>query len=96
MSNLLGSKKLPDLDGQIHITICKTSQFDYKKAEILGYRSQSKFWSGITNDSSILTWSGLDDTLKFDEAFTQLFSSSDGVSLQKDFILERNEDVQGV
>ena len=60
----------------------------------MGFRSQTKFWNGIINDSTILTWNGLNDSLKFDVVFQQLFSGSDGVSLQMDVVMERNENVQ--
>ena len=77
------------------MTICKTSQFNnYTKAENLGYRGSSQVRSGITNNSSILTWNGIDDTLKFDVLFQQLYSGSDGVSLLMDVVMENDETVQ--
>ena len=60
----------------------------------MGYEGSSRFLSGITNNSSILTWNGIDDTLKFDAAFQQLFSGSDGVLLDVDVVLKMNEDLK--
>ena len=85
---------MSELDGQIHITICKTSQFNYTASETLGYNGSTLYWNGITNDSSILTWTGLDDTLKFAEAFLFLYTGSKSVSMQVNQTIERNKGVK--
>ena len=42
----MGTKSLSDLDKKVLVAICKLSQFDYKRAPIIGYKYQNDFFSG--------------------------------------------------
>ena len=92
---LLDSKTLTNLEGQIQITVCKTSQYNFNRSKTLGYGYRiSDFWRGYTNDSSILTWTGPDETLTYDQAFQFLFSGSGNVTMLMDILMQDNKDLK--
>ena len=92
---ILDSKKLSDLDGQVQITVCKTSQYNFNRSKTLGYGYPiANFWRGYTNDSSILTWTGYDDSLTYDKAFQFLFSGSGNVSMVMDIAMQDNKNLK--
>ena len=61
------------LELPIMIAACKTSQFNYGKAKQLGYKFSVDFFSGITTDADIISWSGLQNNSSFNETFAQIF-----------------------
>ena len=42
----LGTKSLKDLDNPVLVSVCKIPQFDYERANSIGYRHNSHFFSG--------------------------------------------------
>ena len=91
---LLDSKTLTNLEGQIQITVCKTSQYNWTRSKTLGYSRSSDFWRGYRNESSTLTWTGPDETLTYNQAFQFLFSGSGNVSMLMDILMQDNKDLK--
>ena len=53
-----GRKVMSTLDLPILVTICKTSQFDYARSPLIGYRSSTPFLTGEHNNKTIISWKG--------------------------------------
>ena len=69
-----GSKTLSNLEKPILITICKTSQFNYDRSPLIGYRSSTSFLTGKHSNSTILSWKGAGN-MTFNDIKNYLFQS---------------------
>ena len=70
-----GSKSLSKLDKAILITICKTSQFDYDRAPLIGYRSSTPFLTGEHRNTTTLSWKGAGN-MTFNETRNYLYHTA--------------------
>ena len=84
-----GTKTLSTLQRPIAITVCKTSQFNFDYSEELTYEYASRFYFGTPSNTSILSWSGPDGDMTFDETVSRLYNSS----LEHVYFVRGNENV---
>ena len=68
------SKTINNFDKHILITICKSSQFDYIRSPLLGYKTRTPFLAGEHNSNKILTWTGTGN-LTLNETINILFQA---------------------
>ena len=69
-----GVKSLESLDRPVLVSICKTSQFNYAKAQALAYNGATGFLTG-TVDSDDVSWSGPTGTQSFQDLLDTLYTS---------------------
>ena len=55
------------------IAVCKTSQFNYGRAKQLGYKFSVDFFTGMTTEADVISWSGLHNNITFNETFAHIF-----------------------
>ena len=71
------TKTLSNLGKPLQISVCKTGQFNYRAAKDLGYTYANDFFIGeISENKSMLSWTGLQDNFTFNETFSYLYNSS--------------------
>ena len=73
-----GTKRLSSLNKPIQVTVCKTGQFNYTVAPLLGYKLKGDYVAGITTNASVLSWNGFDGNLTANETYNYLFMSATG------------------
>ena len=71
----LETKTLSTLDKPILVSVCKTSQFEYKRAFNFGYATSTPFIQGLTTNSSVVSWTGLQANMTFNETLAYLYNS---------------------
>ena len=78
------TRSLQSLDKPLHITVCKTSQFDYARALGMGYSLQTHFFSGqLSMEPLLLSWTGVRGNLTFNETLHYLYrTDNDKVEFQ--------------
>ena len=70
------SKRSPQsLDKRLDVTICKTGQFDYDRANDIGYEYQSRFFSGQVSTGNLLSWTGVHGNMTFNQTLHYLYRS---------------------
>ena len=62
------------------ITICKLNQFNYPAGQALGYSRSDKFLSGIPDDQSKITWTGLHGNMSFRNTLNMLYNATHDVT----------------
>ena len=70
----LGTKTLSSLEKSIMISVCKSSQFNYSRGQVLGYNWAADFLTGKTKNSTILSWTGILRNSTFNETFNYLYT----------------------
>ena len=86
--SLLGTKTLSSMDKSMMISVCKSSQFNYSRAQVLGYNWASDFLAGTTKNSTILSWTGIKKNSTFNETFNHLYNPGLGKSLTSSFLVD--------
>ena len=67
---------MSELSRVILITICKMAQFNYTRSDLLGYdKGSTDFLSGNLRNKSLLSWTGLNDSLSFNDTLEYLYHS---------------------
>ena len=69
-------KNISAVDRQVHISMCKMGQFNYSRSKLLGYESSTPFMAGDVSNKSLVSWTGANDLLSFDETLQHLFLSN--------------------
>ena len=70
-----GHKAFTNLDKPMLISVCKASQFNYTKASKIGYHWATDYLAGVTSNKSVLSWTGLDGNMTFNETFNFLYDT---------------------
>ena len=60
------------------ITVCKINQLDYTLLASLGYNTSRNFLSGKLSRKQILSWSGFEGNLSFNDTVDSLYNSGLG------------------
>ena len=85
--NSLGSIPLENLENPILLAVCKISQFNYSRANSLGYNYSSNYFAGTTNKANVLSWTGIEGNLSFNETFRFLYNSrTSNIYITTDYI----------
>ena len=71
-------KTISTLNKPMLITICRMSQFDHAQAQLLGYdgSTSTPYLAGATLNESIISWTGPNGSLTFNETLNYLFRSN--------------------
>ena len=69
------------LDRPLLISICKDNQFNYTRANSLGYTLQRQFVSGETRNNTVLSWMGEAGNRSWNETVSFIYQVTEGTHL---------------
>ena len=71
-----GTSPFSSLYKPLQITACKLDQFNNTRAAGLAYNGKMYHLAGVSTNESVLTWTGLNENVTFEEAIHLMYSST--------------------
>ena len=68
-----GTKPLSSLTKPLLVAVCRSNQLNYSRSNSLGYNTGTDFFSGQTNNGTVLSWTGNHENMTFDETINYMY-----------------------